>query len=207
MKPNKIIDTGVFETKLPCNKKDVFKEKDKKSIALSKSKFANYIAKEQNPFHDFSTECFSLIFDLVAEICSKPVYIVKDNAREISHGVYLEQLDNGFKELSLEGAMERSKAMKLKGNAFYYYNLDVADSNDCVYLSLFSGDNESLGSFLIPVNNDFIDFLADKLANKYNRIYLHLYDENKVHVTRFEIMADDSATFFIDRVLEKLKQK
>jgi polysaccharide deacetylase family protein (PEP-CTERM system associated) len=99
--------------------------------------------------------------------------------------------------------MERNRALKLKGK-FFSYEINIADAKDYVHLSLFTGDNEFLGRFPISVSDDLISFFYDKRTNNYNRMYLHVYDENKSHITHFEIMADDSAIFFIDRILEEL---
>jgi hypothetical protein len=203
---NKIIDEKVYKLKHTCDKKEeVATEKDKASIALSKNDFVGYLVRGQNPFNDISIECFSLIFEIIAEICNKPTF-VKDPAKQISNGVYLEQLDNGFKELMIEVAMERNKAIKLQGNSLYSYNLDVTDSKEYVNFSIFTEDNESLGHIPISVSDDLISFFTDKLSNKYNRVYLHIYDdEYKVHITHFEIMSDDFALFFINKILKKLR--
>lgn len=202
---NLIIDEKVYSLKYPVDKKeDVYKDKGKVSVALSKNDFAENIYQRVPPFDKFSIESFSCFFDKIVEIYNDHKSLKSDNAMEISRGVYHEHLESGFQELTLNCSVNNETAMMLQPNVPLVFLMGLSETMEQIILTVTDCIGNLILNFPIDISDTLLNFLIAKSKNCFNRMYLFVCDENRTSISKKEILHSNDANVIIDRILIEL---
>ncbi|TCM92709.1 hypothetical protein EV294_10897 [Paenibacillus sp. BK033] len=203
---NHIIDNKVYKINDKINnKKDIFNNNTKTNIALSKNRFANYILDGVRPFDTISVQSFELVFEIIVNIFEKYYHQDKKYAvgEEISPGIYLEKHDDYFEVLSIHGSCSKEIALQIREATHVIYGMKLSNDKTNVILSL-QFQNAKI-ECSIQISEKFLDFLYKKTQNKFNRIELHICDEEKNFISHKEIMNDDLCVVLIQGIFNELR--
>lgn len=202
-KPNQILDQKVYKIEGQIHdKSEIVENKSKKNIALSKNSFADNICNEIEDFKNISLERFSLVFDIVEEIFEKKDKI---NEKEISKGVYLENHNGEFDALSIYLGMKEEYAERVQKCTCMTGTAYIKENQLCFVIEFdHFNEKESLKPLCIPIEitNDLVQFLKRKIQNNFNRIKLHILDENtRKCVSCKELFSDDTNVAIFKKIL------
>lgn len=206
--PNYILGENVFKIEEEViNKSEIIKCKSKTNIALSKNDFANNIYNDIGDFANISMENFSLVFDVIEEIFND--YNKKmDNGLEISKGIYLEEGKGNFKVLSIYMGMPYENAIFVKNSLMFNNTVRVEGKTVVFDIIAISKYNQEF-NFNIPItiSDELINFMNCKINNNYNRIELHIMDEqSKKYISNREIFATEESQILFEQALLKINQ-
>ncbi|ASA21254.1 hypothetical protein [Paenibacillus donghaensis] len=205
MEINHIIDNRVFKINDKIiYKEDIFSNENKENIALSKNRFATYILDGIRPFDTISVQSFGLVFDIIVSIFNDYYHQDKKHAvgEEISPGIYLEKPDNHFEVLSIHGSCSKKVALQIREATHVSYGMKLSNDKMSVILSL-QFQNEEI-ECSIQISEKLLNFLYKKAQNKFNRIELHICDEDKNYISHKEIMNDDLCVVLIKGIFSEL---
>lgn len=173
------------------------------SLALSKNAFAENIRKKEIGFENVSPKEFRLVFNLIKEILnSSQSKLAFKNAKEISKGVYLDQITPDLEVLSIHISRKEEDINDFKQNNLLILGADISEDNRYLILSI-STNNRGI-NIPITITNDLLSFINKKNTNKFNRIELFMYNEQGEIVSGREIFTDEISTTIIIRALKQL---
>lgn len=202
---NLIVDDKVYQLDAAVrSKEDVVASTDKVNIALTKKDFANNVFRNNLPFNEFSVEAFKSFYYIIDEIFRNPQTIKDGIQEEISKGVYLNQLTDGFQEIFLHCSTDKDTAMEIKASTSLATSFQISCCKKEIVLSVSNKAFTSGIDVPIDLSNKLVDFLVAKTKNKFNRIYLFVYDEQGDLISQKEIFKTDEANILITRVLNQL---
>lgn len=93
-------------------------------------------------------------------------------------------------------------ALKIKEATHVSYAMKLSNDKRSVLLSL-QFQNEEI-ECPIQISQKFLGFLHKKAQNKFNRIELHICDEDKNYISHKEIMNDDLCVVLIKGIFNEL---
>lgn len=207
--PNHIIDDGIYNvpTEIEICDKNIFEIKQKcENIAMSKNSFANYILNTKQPFDKFCFDNFKLIFNIISKIqkCSQDVHNLAQQKCvkeiEISKGVYIRTFINGLKVLEIY-VEETEYTIKMFEKIILCVEIHLQRKPDTFYIMIYEGTKKTTLS--MPLHEELLQFLQEKVDKQYNRIEVHLVDKEKNTERIIEILKDDIAGACIERELNK----
>lgn len=200
--PNHIIDNKVYHIdNMEINRKNVFKYQTKNNIALSKNDFAQNVLSKVEDFGKIKFDNFSLILDVIERIMNE-YYVSNYSCMEISQGVYLEKGNDGFESVYIRVGLPNYDAHVLKKNGMIGQEIECED--DKFILNLYI-ETEVGDSIKIPISIMYSDklfsFFDKKIKNRYNRIYLQVFDEKREQTKSCELLSGEEANLLIERVM------
>lgn len=211
-RPNLIIDTEVYEIDnndcIKC-KKDINEKRNKlkKAPILSKNNFAKNILGNISPFNSFSKDNFSLFFDILENILKNNYEEDLNLKNEVSISpntkikIYPKHYEMHIQVWDEEdvGIVNRFRETGVKFQMIDFVNNQVhigcGYSYDKCYITAMLGYSDLLR-----------EFIEQKINNPFNnRIYLHIFDNNKIHECSFEILNGDNGYIQFSHLIKKIK--
>lgn len=199
---NHIIDDKVYIINdMNIGRKDVFDYEPKRNIALSKSNFAKNILDKQDNFGQVNFDNFRLVFDIIEKIMHQ-YYSSKNLGEEVSKGVYIEQTEDDFENMFMNVRLSNGSAYQLKRSGMIMQEIRCLKEELLLKLGI-EKENGEFVDISIPVkySDRLLCFLENKINNRYNRIYLQVFDENKEPIRSCELFKGEDANAILERAL------
>ena len=202
---NQIIDNKVYIiSDISIERKDVFKYEPKKNIALSKSNFAQNILDKKNKFGQIKFDNFELVFDIIEKIMHH-YYDSKDLGVEVSEGVYIEQTENDFENMFVRVAIHNDSSHQLKKSGVIMQEILCSRDGLLLDLMIETEDRDFVNvAVSIKYSDKLICFLENKINNRYNRIYLQVFDENGKQIKSCELFSGEDANAILKKTLLRI---